>query len=51
MLTNIMFFLPSINGIWIVEYTDAEDRPVHVQLHPYERWVEMLETIPFVTGA
>ena len=50
LLTNIMFFLPSINGIWIVEYTDAEDRPVHVHLHPYEGWVEMLETVPFVIG-
>ena len=50
LLTNILFFLPSINGIWIVEYTDTEDRPVHVQLHPYERWVEMLETFPVVIG-
>lgn len=50
LLTNIMFFLPTINGIWIVEYTEAEDRPVHVQLHPHERWVDMLERIPFVTG-
>jgi hypothetical protein len=48
LLTNIIFFLPSNNGIWIVDFTEAEDRPVHVQLHPYERWEDMLETVPFV---
>ncbi len=47
-LTNIMFFLPSMHGIWIIDYTEFENRPVHVELHPYERWVEMLETIPVV---
>ncbi|WP_210367778.1 hypothetical protein [Bacillus sp. REN3] len=50
LLANILFFLPSNNGIWIAEYTEAEDTPVHLQLHPRERWEEMLETIHFVTG-
>lgn len=47
-LTNIMFFLPSMHGIWIIDYTESENQPVHVELHPYEGWVEMLETIPVV---
>ncbi|RSD27003.1 hypothetical protein [Mesobacillus subterraneus] len=49
-LTNIMFFLPSMHGIWIIDYTEAEDRPVHVELHPYEGWVDMLKTVPVIIG-
>ena len=30
MLTNIVFFLPSPKGIWIVEYSNDADRPVHI---------------------
>jgi hypothetical protein len=45
LLMNIMFFLPSSKGIWVVEYTDHAETPVHVQLHSYDTWMEMLQGI------
>lgn len=45
MLTNIMFFLPSSKGIWIVEYTNESERPVHIHLGSNEEWKDMLDGV------
>ncbi|WP_139378318.1 hypothetical protein [Mesobacillus jeotgali] len=43
MLTNIVFFLPSLKGIWIVEYTNESERPIHINLRSNEVWEDMLD--------
>lgn len=45
MLTNIMFFLPSSKGIWVVEYSEDLERPVHIHLRSYEEWGAMLDEV------
>lgn len=45
MLTNIMFFLPSSKGIWVVEYSDDAERPVHIYLRSNEEWEDMLDGV------
>ncbi|WNF22701.1 hypothetical protein [Mesobacillus jeotgali] len=45
MLTNIMFFLPSSKGIWVVEYSEDSERPVHIYLRSYEEWGAMLDEV------
>ncbi|MBT2694796.1 hypothetical protein [Bacillus sp. ISL-55] len=51
MLTNILFFLPSSKGIWVVEYTDDAERPVQIQLQSYEDWENMLDGVGQIASA
>ncbi|MGJ7922179.1 hypothetical protein [Neobacillus sp. LXY-4] len=44
-LENIVFFLPSVNGVWIIEYTDHPSTPVHITLGSTKEWQELLEGI------
>lgn len=44
-LENIVFFLPSINGVWIVEYTDHPSTPVNISLGSTKEWTQLLEGI------
>jgi hypothetical protein len=44
-LENIVFFLPSVNGVWIVEYTDHPSTPVLIRLGSTKEWEELLEGI------
>lgn len=46
-LENIVFFLPSAKGIWVVEYTDHPAVPVKVALKTFEQWCDLLESVGF----
>jgi hypothetical protein len=46
-LENIVFFLPSAKGIWIVEYTGYPTAPVKVALNTYEQWCDLLNGVGF----
>ncbi|WP_257350765.1 hypothetical protein [Pseudalkalibacillus decolorationis] len=41
-LENILFFLPSKRGVWISEYTEDQDKPVHIHLADLEEWEVIL---------
>jgi hypothetical protein len=45
LLENIVFFLPSVNGVWIVEYTDHPSTPVNISLGSTKEWEELLDGI------
>jgi hypothetical protein len=49
-IQNIVFFLPSIRGIWIVEYTDHPVSPVQIQLCTFEEWYKLLKGVGLVAG-
>ncbi|MDQ0224109.1 hypothetical protein [Metabacillus niabensis] len=44
-LENILFFLPSSRGIWISEYTEDEQKPIHIHLADQQEWQEILSGI------
>jgi len=44
-LLNIVFFLPSSAGVWIIEYTDHEETPVLIQLSSSTEWEQLLQFI------
>lgn len=44
-LENIVFFLPSAKGIWVVEYTDHPTAPVKVALNMFEQWCDLLNGV------
>lgn len=46
-LENIVFFLPSARGIWVVEYTDQPTAPVKVALNKFEQWCELLNSVGY----
>ncbi|MDQ0999688.1 hypothetical protein QFZ28_000088 [Neobacillus niacini] len=46
-LENIVFFLPSRRGIWVVEYTDHPTAPVKIELNTYEQWCDLLNGIGY----
>lgn len=46
-LENIVFFLPSTSGIWVVVYTDHPITPVKVALNTFEQWCELLNGVGF----
>ena len=46
-LENIVFFLPSARGIWVVEYTDHPTAPVKVALNTFEQWCDLLNGVGF----
>ncbi|MBS2970766.1 hypothetical protein J9317_18645 [Metabacillus sp. KIGAM252] len=50
-LENIVFFLPSTNGVWIAEYTDDPVTPVSVRLNPPDEWYEVINGVGFVAAA
>ncbi|CAH0347267.1 hypothetical protein [Bacillus sp. CECT 9360] len=49
-LENIVFFLPSPNGIWLAEYTDNPTKPVHIHLAPSEEWDDLLAGVSTVAS-
>ncbi|MEH7235835.1 hypothetical protein [Bacillus sp. JJ1562] len=51
LLANIVFFLPSKRGMWIVEYVEDGKKPVHIKLNSYEEWNEMLDAVGTVATA
>ncbi|WP_099361346.1 hypothetical protein [Fredinandcohnia onubensis] len=51
LLANIVFFLPSTKGMWIVEYIEDAKNPVHIKLNTYEEWHEMLDAVGSVAAA
>lgn len=51
LLANIVFFLPSKSGMWIVEYEEDTEKPVHIKLNTYEEWHEMLDAVGSVVAA
>ncbi|WP_053360642.1 hypothetical protein [Bacillus sp. FJAT-27251] len=48
LLENILFFLPSHNGIWTVEYTNHPDTPVQIKLETLEEWHKLLDGVGFI---
>jgi hypothetical protein len=46
-LENIVFFLPSARGIWVVEYTDHPTSPVKVALNTFEQWCDLLKGVGY----
>ncbi|MBL5769265.1 hypothetical protein [Heyndrickxia sporothermodurans] len=50
-LENILFFLPSKQGIWITEYTEDINKPVHTYLATQEEWQSILSNIGIVAAA
>ncbi|MEH7012616.1 hypothetical protein V7087_17720 [Neobacillus niacini] len=44
-LENIVFFLPSARGIWVVEYKDHPTAPVQVALNTFEQWCDLLNSV------
>ncbi|MEH7272668.1 hypothetical protein [Neobacillus vireti] len=46
-LENIVFFLPSERGIWVVEYTDHPIAPVKVALNTFEQWCDLLNGVGY----
>jgi len=49
-LHNIVFFMPSSEGIWIVEYTDHQETPVEIQLKSFEEWFDLLKGVEHIAG-
>lgn len=49
-MENIVFFLPSKNGIWLAEYTDHPTRPVHIHLASQEEWHDLLAGVGSVAS-
>ncbi|MCM3567290.1 hypothetical protein [Neobacillus mesonae] len=49
-LENIVFFLPSDAGIWIVEYTEDRKTPVHIELNTHEEWCGLLNGVGTVAA-
>ncbi|MBA4537893.1 hypothetical protein H1Z61_12320 [Bacillus aquiflavi] len=45
LLTDIVFFLPSSKGVWVVKYTDDQTAPVLIQLKGLEQWHALLENV------
>ncbi|UFT99970.1 hypothetical protein KO561_03130 [Radiobacillus kanasensis] len=50
LLENILFFLPSNGGVWMVEYTDHDKTPVHIELNSYDDWRGVLGGVAFVAN-
>lgn len=46
-LENIVFFLPSVKGIWVVEYTNHPTAPVKIALNTFEQWCDLLNGVGF----
>lgn len=46
-LENIVFFLPSTRGIWVVEYIDHPTAPVRVALNTFEQWCDLLNGVGY----
>lgn len=44
-LENIIFFLPSKHGVWIAEYTENPDTPIHIYLANLQEWDAILTGI------
>ncbi|MDQ6595106.1 hypothetical protein [Bacillus salipaludis] len=44
-LENIVFFLPSKQGIWLIEYSDHAVKPVKIQLSTHEEWCDLLDGV------
>jgi hypothetical protein len=49
-LENILFFLPSPKGVWLVEYTDHPTLPVQVHLASLDEWHDLLEGVGTVAA-
>lgn len=49
-LQNILFFLPSEKGIWLVEYVDDSAKPVQIQLSSFEQWWDLLNGVGAVAA-
>ena len=45
LLQNIVFFLPSSAGVWVVEYTDERKYPVSIRLSTNSEWNELLHNV------
>ena len=45
MLRNIVFFVPSTSGVWVVEYREEGDRPVNISLFSGDQWNELLQNV------
>lgn len=41
-IENIVFFLPSVNGVWMIEYTEHPSTPVQIHLGSKEEWEDQL---------
>ncbi|AZB44616.1 hypothetical protein CEF21_21285 [Bacillus sp. FJAT-42376] len=50
-LENIVFFLPSTNGVWVAEYTDNPVTPVSVRLNPADEWYQVINGVGFVAAS
>ncbi|WP_338778726.1 hypothetical protein [Metabacillus sp. FJAT-52054] len=50
-LENIVFFLPSTNGVWVAEYTDDAKTPVSIRLTPEDEWYQVVNGVGFVAAA
>ncbi|MEC0695916.1 hypothetical protein [Bacillus atrophaeus] len=44
-LQNVMFFIPSTHGIWVAEYKEDMEKPVHISLQTLEQWYALLKDI------
>ncbi|WP_010676852.1 hypothetical protein [Bacillus timonensis] len=51
LLDNIVFFLPSKRGMWIVEYLEDTQKPVSIKLTTYEEWHEILDAVGTVAAS
>ncbi|MCD7034180.1 hypothetical protein LRR81_08035 [Metabacillus sp. GX 13764] len=49
-LENIIFFLPSDNGVWIAEYTEDPAYPVAVTLEQAEEWTQRVNGVGFIAA-
>lgn len=45
LLRDIVFFVPSESGVWVVEYKEEADRPVNISLFTGEQWNQLLNNV------
>lgn len=49
-LQNIVFFIPSAQGVWVAQYDEHNEKPVHISLKTIEQWYELLKGLEYTVS-
>lgn len=49
-LQNIVFFIPSARGVWVAQYDEHNEKPVHISLRTLEQWNELLKGLEYTVS-
>ncbi|ASB91081.1 hypothetical protein OZL92_14830 [Bacillus sonorensis] len=49
-LQNIVFFIPSARGVWVAQYDEHNEKPVHISLKTLEQWNQLLKGLEYTVS-